>query len=368
MDLCKMQRHKPCSMIKIGNSAIGNDHPAYFVADIAANHDGSLKRAKELIRLCADAGANAAKFQNFKAETIVSDHGFRKLGAQLSHQANWEGGVYNVYDKASISLEWTLELKDTCKQAGIDYFTAPYDLGIIDYLDPHVAAWKVGSGDIDWLELIDNLAKRGKPLLIASGAAEMRDVEAAVATALEHTTRVVLMQCNTNYTGSLENFHHVNLNVLSAYKERYPQMILGLSDHTPGHATVLGAIALGARVIEKHFTDDCTREGPDHLFSMDPDSWRQMVERSRELQAALGDGIKRIEGNERDTRILQRRAVRASKELKEGNVLSKANLAVLRPCPENGFPPHMIESLIGKRVNRTISKGELLTREDLMDA
>ena len=134
------------------------------------------------------------------------------------------------------------------------------------------------------------------------------------------------MQCNTNYTGSLENFKYIQLNVLKTYRAMYPDMVLGLSDHTPGHATVLGAVALGARMIEKHFTDDINREGPDHAFSMDPHTWREMVNRTRELENALGNGVKKVEENESQTVILQRRSIRLVRDLKEGSLLNANDL------------------------------------------
>ncbi len=265
----------------IGRHRVGGRNPTYFIADIAANHDGDLERAKRLIRLCAEAGASAAKFQNFRAETIVSDYGFKALGGQKSHQANWAKSVFDVYADASLPVAWTETLKATCDAAGIDYFTAPYDLDLIDRLGPHVCAWKLGSGDVTWHESIERMAKDGKPLIIATGASTMPEVRAAMAATRKYCNDIVLMQCNTNYTASLENFRHVNLKALTAFAAEFPDVILGLSDHTPGHATVLGAVALGARAIEKHFTDDCERTGPDHKFSMDPRSWREMVDRTR---------------------------------------------------------------------------------------
>ena len=130
------------------------------------------------------------------------------------------------------------------------------------------------------------------------------------------------MQCNTNYTGSLENFSHINLNVLKTYASMWPDVVLGLSDHTPGHATVLGAVALGARAVEKHLTDDRNREGPDHRFSMDPSGWRDMVDRTRELERALGSGDKRVAGNERETVVIQRRCLRAARDIAAGEIIS----------------------------------------------
>ncbi|WP_071991468.1 N-acetylneuraminate synthase family protein [Synechococcus sp. CC9616] len=344
----------------IGTSEISYNAPSYFIADIAANHDGSLSRAIDLINLCAEAGANAAKFQNFFADSIVSKLGFSKLKDLDSHQSSWESSVYETYDRASISLDWSSHLKKACDSAGIDYLTAPYDLSILDFLDSYVCAWKVGSGDITWLEMIENLAIRGKPLLLATGASSFDEVKIAFDCAKRLTSEIVLMQCNTNYTGSLSNLRHVNLSVLKTYARYFPEAILGLSDHTPGHSSVLGAITLGARVIEKHFTDDTSRPGPDHPFSMDSTSWTEMVVRSRELEAALGDGVKRVEANEIETNILQRRSLRAACDIPAKTVLDSSLVSALRPCPPDGLPPSHLQRIVGKTTIDAIAKGDLV--------
>lgn len=346
--------------IDICGKKIGQDYPTYFIADIAANHDGSLSRAKELIHLAAEAGADAAKFQHFQAETIVSDHGFKALGGQQSHQARWSKSVFEVYKDASVDLGWTEELKATCEKVGIPFFTTPYALDVVDYMDAHVPAYKIGSGDITWLEMISKVATKQKPYILASGAATMDEVHRAVRTALEINPRFVLMQCNTNYTASLENFKYIKLRVLESYRAMYPDMVLGLSDHTPGHATVLGAVTLGARMIEKHFTDDTKRTGPDHAFSMDPQSWREMVDRTRELEAALGCGIKQVEDNEAETVVLQRRALRANAALERGHAIQAGDFIPLRPCPQDALPPFEIERIIGKTLRRDIERGDCI--------
>ena len=348
-----------------GRFKVGPGHPTYFIADVAANHDGDLERAKDLIHLCAEAGANAAKFQNFKAETIVSDYGFRSLGGQQSHQASWDKSVFDVYAAASLPMDWTETLHATCAEAEIDYFTAPYDLQMIEILSNYVAAWKLGSGDITWHESIEKMASDGKPLFMATGAANMDEVEMAMTAAREHTDQICLMQCNTNYTGSLENFRHVALNVLKTYAHRYPETVLGLSDHTPGHATVLGAVALGARAVEKHFTDDMERDGPDHGFSMTPAAWRDMVDRTRELEYALGPTEKRIMENESETVVLQRRGVRAARPLEAGRVIVSEDLCVLRPCPEDALPPYRMTELVGKTAMRDVAEGDVVRLDDI---
>ncbi len=348
------------SDIRIGDRMIGGDRPTYFIADIAANHDGNLERAKALIHLCAEAGADAAKFQNFEARSIVSDAGFRQLGS-MAHQARWSKSVFEVYEDATLDLEWTETLRQTCIEAGVEYLTTPYAFDLADRLAPYVRAWKIGSGDITWISFIERLARDGKPLLIATGASDMMDVERAVSAARQYNEQIVLMQCNTNYTADPENLRHVSLNVLKTYAARFPGLVLGLSDHTPGHATVLGAVALGARVVEKHFTDDVNRSGPDHAFSMDPRTWREMMDRTRELQAALGTAEKRVMDNEIESVVVQRRALRAARAIPEGTVLSEADVVPLRPCPSHGLAPYAIDQVLGRRVRRPVALGELLT-------
>jgi N-acetylneuraminate synthase len=341
----------------LGKKTVGLGHPTYFIADISANHDGSLDRAVELIHLCAKAGADAAKFQNFRAAEIVSDQGFKSLGSQQSHQATWTKSVFDVYKAASLPWEWTLTLKQECDKAGIDYFSAPYDLDAIDMLDQYVEMYKVGSGDITWLEAIRKMASKGKPVLLATGASSMDDVERAVREIRALNPKLVLMQCNTNYTGSLENFRHIHLEVLRSYALCYPDVVLGLSDHTPGLSTVLGAVALGARVVEKHFTDDRTRVGPDHPFSMSPTDWREMVDRTRELELALGSAVKRVCENEAQTVVVQRRCLRAKRTLEPGTVLTRDMLTVLRPAPHDAIFAHELEQALGRTLGARVEAG-----------
>lgn len=346
--------------LDIGRRTIGNGAPTYFIADISANHDGQLERAVALIHLAAEAGADAAKFQNFRAQKIVSDHGFRTLGGQMSHQAKWKKPVSEVYADASLPWEWTGTLAAECEKAGIDYFSTPYDVEAVDMLDPYVRLFKIGSGDITWPEMLEKVARTGKPVLIAAGASDIGDVQRAMDVLRAVNPQVGLMQCNTNYTGSLENFRHIHLNVLRSFAATFPDAVLGLSDHTPGHATVLGAVALGARVVEKHFTDDTSREGPDHPFSMDPATWREMVDRTRELELALGSPEKFVAENERDTVVVQRRCLRAAADLEPGTVLTREMIDVLRPAPRDGIFPFELDRVLGMRVRAPLKAGEHL--------
>jgi len=347
--------------VQLGKRTVGLATATYFIADLAANHDGSLERAIDLIEMAAASGADAAKFQNFRAQAIVSDYGFRQLDGKQAHQAKWRKTVFEVYQDAALPWEWTERLKVACEQAGLDYFSSPYDFESVDMLEPYVAMYKIGSGDINWPEMLLKIASKEKPVLLATGASDIGDVQRAVHTIQTVNPNIVLMQCNTNYTGSIDNFRYINLNVLSSYSAMFPNVVLGLSDHTPGHATVLGAVALGARVIEKHFTDDTAREGPDHGFSMSPTTWRDMVDRTRELELALGSADKRVEENEQDTVVIQRRCLRAARDLQCGTVLCRGDIEVLRPAVKDGIAPYELDRVLGRRLLADIASGDRLS-------
>tara|TARA_B110001450_G_C17631051_1_gene485223 strand:- start:459 stop:1526 length:1068 start_codon:yes stop_codon:yes gene_type:complete len=348
--------------IKLGRKII-DDNSLYFIADIGANHNGSLEKAIALIHLAKESGADAAKFQNFQANKIVSKTGFDNMKGKLSHQSKWKKSVFEVYEDASISKDWTKVLKQECDKVGIDYFTSAYDFESVDLVDPYVDLYKIGSGDITWLEIINYILDKNKPVLIATGASSNEDVSRVMKMALKKNKDLVLMQCNTNYTGSRENYNFCNLNVLKRFSIDYPNIVLGLSDHTAGHATTLGAIALGARVIEKHFTNDNNQEGPDHGFAMNPQSWRDMVDRSYELLSSLGNGIKIVEKNEEQSKLVQRRCLRVVTNLKKGHVLIDSDFIALRPISEEGFEPYEKVNLIGKELLMDIHAGEHLTKK-----
>lgn len=290
---------------------VGPGYPVYFIADIGANHNGVLNRASDLIRLAAIAGANAVKFQHFKAETLASREGFASIGRPE---------LYEVYEKAETPLDWIPTLSGVCKQAGVDFLSTPYDEAAADALEPYVHAYKVGSGDLVELGFLGYLARKGKPLIVSTGAATAHEVQCVAGILADEGVPHVLMQCNLNYDGSPDAYRHLNLKVLQTYAEALPKAVLGFSSHAPGSLDVLGAVALGAKVIEKHFTDNPERPGPDHHFALESADFQVMVDEVRQLELALGDGVKRVEENERDWRVIARRADWGGRRL--------------RPCPK----------------------------------
>ncbi len=350
---------------KINNHTIGLNYPTYFIADIAANHDGDLERAKLLIRLAKDAGADAAKFQHFQAPKIVSEYGFTHMNSKVSHQAKWKKSVTEVYAAASLPQDWTPTLKEECDRVGIDFFTSPYDYDSIEHVNPYIPAFKVGSGEIDWIEALEHMASKGKPMIIATGASLIGEVQKAVHAILKINPQLCVMQCNTNYTASPENYDHIHLNVLKTYASMFPNVVLGLSDHTHGNATVLGAVTLGARMIERHFTDSNDREGPDHKFAMNPEAWAHMVEETRLLERALGSADKFIVPNEQDTQVVQRRCLRAARDIKAGEVFTREMIDVLRPATPGAIKPDQIENVIGTKALFDMPAGKELRWTDL---
>ena len=352
--------------IKIGNHTIGENQPTYFIADIAANHDGDIERAKLLIKLAKESGADAVKFQHHDVKKYVSDYGFKNLGGKYSHQSKWDKSIFEVYKDAEVPRSWTQELKNFCDKLDITFFTTPYDLDTVDYINDFVPAYKIGSGDVAWHEMLKKIANKGKPVLFATGASNMQEVINAVNILSSINDEIILMQCNTNYTGENENFKYINLNVLKTYKTLFPDMILGLSDHTHGSVTVLGSVALGARVIEKHFTDDIKRKGPDHPFSMDPTSWKKMVDDTRLLESAMGGTIKKVEENEKETVILQRRAIRFVVAKNEGEEIKLEDIQFQRPCPDDAISINHFSQIIGKKLSRKKDSGDYFKKEDIV--
>jgi sialic acid synthase SpsE len=350
---------------KIGDNQINSDSNTYFIADIAANHDGDLNRALDLIYMAKEAGADAVKFQHFRAETIVSDFGFKNVGSKLSHQESWAKSIYDVYKDAEVPSNWTEVLYKASEKVKIDFFTSPYDIKEIDEINRYVSAYKVGSGDITFHEIIMKMASFNKPMIVATGASDIYEVTDLMKKIKTSNNQIVLMQCNTNYTADFENFKYIHLNVLKKYSKLFPDVILGLSDHTLGHSTVLGAVALGAKVIEKHFTDNNNLTGPDHKFSMNPITWKEMVDRTRELELALGSSLKKVEENEKETVVVQRRCLRASMELIKGQIITMDMIKILRPAPSDSIVPYEIDNIIGKKLRTNVVKDSHIKYSDI---
>ena len=341
--------------IKIGNKIIGDTHPTYFIAEIGANFDGSIEKAKHLIDAAKKAGADCAKFQTFSTPRIVSEGGFSHMQLKGVH-GSWGRTVSEVFKDAEFPVAWHKEIADYCKVVGIDFSTSPYFKEAVDLcVDLDVPFIKIGSGDITWLEMLDYIARKGKPVMLATGDATMSEIDEAVRT-IEVTgnTDLVLMQCITNYPSKIES---ANVNVLKTYQSAF-DVLTGYSDHAPGHVVALASVVIGGRVIEKHFTLNKTDKGPDHPHSMEPQEFRFMVDSIREVERAMGSTRKEVVAEEGETVYVQRRCLYAKQDLKKGHIMTSEDIDILRPAL--GIPPKFKPMIIGKECKEDIVKGQPL--------
>jgi sialic acid synthase SpsE len=347
--------------IMIADRLVGNGEPAYVIAEIGSNFDGSLERAKKLIDLAKDCGADCAKFQSFKASSIVSKVGFE--GLKTGFQKKWDKPVYEIYKKAEFPREWTEELFEYCRKIKIHFLSAPYDKEAVDILDKiGVPAIKIGSGDITWHRHLRYIAKKEKPIILSTGASSLSDIDKAVRVLKEEgNNQIILLQCVTNYPSE---FKSANLRAMKSMGETF-DVLYGYSDHTPGSVVPLGSVALGGCIVEKHFTDDKTRMGPDHPFAMDGKDFKEMCTNIRNLEAAMGSPHKKVYDEENETILLQRRCLRAAKDLEKGDLINEDNIVELRPMTRESIQPFDFDKIVGKKVKRSIQKGYPLKWDDI---
>lgn len=344
---------------KIGNKWVGENHPTYFIAEIGANFDGSIEKAKRLIDAAKEAGADCAKFQTFTADTIVSEGGFSRMTLKGVH-GSWGRKVSEVFKDVEFPIEWHKELADYCDKVGIHFSTSPYFKEAVDLcVDLKVPFIKIGSGEITWLEQLEYIASKGIPVMLATGDATMSEIDEAVRTIQKTGNKdFVLMQCITNYPSKLDS---ANVNVLKTYQSAF-DVLTGYSDHAPGHVVALASTVIGGRVIEKHFTLDKTDKGPDHPHSMEPHEFKFMVDSIREVERAMGSTVKEVVEEEGETVYVQRRCLYAKRNLEKGQIITEEDIDVLRPAL--GIPPKYKSIIVGKECKENIEQGQPLFWEN----
>jgi len=339
--------------IKIGNRLVGNGHPSYIIAEIGANFDNSLTKAKELCGAAKEAGADCAKFQSFISEKIVSAKGFARMQLKGVH-GSWGRPVNEVFKDAEFPREWHAEVMEYCTKIGIDFSTSPYDFDAVDLCEQlKVPYIKIGSGEITWLEMLEYIAKKNMPMILATGDATMSEIDEAIRT-IEATgnNQLILLQCITNYPSMIES---ANINVLKTYQSSF-DILTGYSDHSAGDVVILGSIALGGCVVEKHFTLNKKDAGPDHPHSMDVVEMTQMIQRIRQLEIAMGSTRKFVVEEEAETVTVQRRGLYAARSIKKGQIITAEDITTLRPAL--GILPKYKSVVIGKTAKMDIDENE----------
>lgn len=344
-------------VIEVGGRPVGPGHPAYVIAEAGANHNRDLGIAKQLIEVAAEAGADAVKFQTYTAEGLYSRKTPNpKYLAKQKLLKNDQETVWEMIKRVEIPWEWHDELAAHAKGAGIHFLSTPFEEAAVDLLETvDVPAYKIASYEITHLPLIEYAARTGKPLLFSSGMASLGDIERAIDTAkAAGATQVALFHCASSYPAP---FDILNLKAIETLIQAF-QIPVGYSDHSVGHTADVVSVALGATLIEKHYTLSRDMEGPDHGFALEPDELKGMVNAIREAEASLGSPIKRLTESESDLYRLARRSLVAARAIPAGTKITEADIAVKRPG--YGIAVHEREALLGRVASEDIEEDEIL--------
>lgn len=326
----------------------------FVIAEAGVNHNGNIDIAKKLVDAAILAGADAIKFQTFKAENLVT-----KNAPKAKYQKSNTGGgnQYNMLKKLELSMGKHIILKDYCEKRGIMFISTPFDFESVDLLEKiDIPLYKVSSGDLTNIPLLKYISKLNKPMIISTGMANLGEVEEVVEAVKESgNSKIILLHCTSNYPTDYED---VNLNAMITLKNAF-KLPIGYSDHTKGIEVSMAAVAMGAEVIEKHFTLDKSMEGPDHKASLNPIELKEMISSIRNIERALGDGTKKCNKSEESTRKVARKSIVAKNDIRRGQTVSYDNITFKRPG--DGLSPAFVDEIVGKKAVNDISSDEFIT-------
>lgn len=328
-----------------------------IIAEAGVNHNGSIELAKRLVDKAVESGVDYIKFQTFKTEKLVS-----KLAQMATYQKKNIGtedySQFAMLKKLELSPMQHEELVNYCKAKGIKFFSTAFDLDSIDFLHSlNLGLWKIPSGEITNYPYIKMIAKFGEPVILSTGMCDMQDIENAISTLLKWGSKkenIFILHCNTEYPTPYQD---VNLKAMESIRQRFGVEV-GYSDHTKGIEVPIAAVALGAIIIEKHFTLDRNMEGPDHKASIEPDELKEMVSAIRNIEQAVGDGVKRVTESEKGNISIARKSIVAARNIKKGEVFTEDNLTVKRPGI--GISPMRWEEIIGQISKRDFTEEEFI--------
>ncbi len=326
----------------------------FIIAEAGDNHNGDYNLALKLIDVAKSSGADAVKFQTFKTEKIIS-----KYANKAEYQKSTTGSDENQFDmvkKLELSFKQFKNIKKYCDQKNILFLSTPFDLDSVEFLDSlDIPLWKIPSGEITNIPYLIKIAKTGKPIIMSTGMCYMEEIKYAVEILKNNGAgKITLLHCNTEYPTPYED---VNLNAMIAIKKDFG-FDVGYSDHTLGIEIPIAAVAMGAKVIEKHFTLDKNLEGPDHQASLEPEELSAMVRSIRNIEVAMGDGVKKPSKSEAKNIDIARKSIVANRDIKKGEILTEDNLAIKRPG--NGISPIKWYEIIGKKATRDFKEDELI--------
>lgn len=334
----------------------------FIIAEAGVNHNGSMDLAKKLVDVAVEAGADAVKFQTFIAEKVMSKHA-KKAEYQVQNTGAEQESQLDMVKKLQLSFDDFKELQKYCVQKKIMFLSTPFDPVSIDFLAGRdLDLMKIPSGEITNLPYLKKVGALGKKVVISTGMADMGEIEDALDVLVSAGTpkdKITVLHCNTEYPTPMSD---VNLLAMLTIRDAF-KVNIGYSDHTLGIEVPVAAVALGATMIEKHFTLDKTMEGPDHVASLDPLELKAMVAAIRNIEVALGDGIKKPSASEKKNKEIARKSIHAGKDLVKGQVIGEEDLEVKRPG--NGISSMLMNLVVGKKLLRDVKYDEMLTWQDL---
>ena len=344
------------SELKIGGKKVGGKNPCFVIAEAGSNHNRKLSQAKKLIDVAVEAGADAVKFQTYSAESLYSKK--TKKMKYLEKITSEKQSVWDLIKAIEMPREWQSKLSKYCKKKGIIFLSTPFDLKAVDELAAlKVPAYKMASFEMLDTVLLKHAAKKKKPMILSTGMASMAEVKEAVRTVKSTgNKKIALLHCSIGYPPP---FKDVNLNAIKTMQKTFPGIPIGYSDHTMSIAIPAAAVALGAKIVEKHFTLSRKLKGPDHPFALEPSELKAMVKGIRETEQSLGTGNKKLMASEREMHKLVRRSVVSATDIPKGTKIIRKMLTTKRPG--YGIAPKFFEKLIGKKAKRNIEEDEVLT-------
>lgn len=346
-------------MIKIGDRIISADSPVFIIAEAGVNHNGDLAVAKQMIDAALEAGVDAVKFQTYRAEEMITVNA-KKADYQLKSTDITET-QYSMLKKFELSTEDHQELADYCRNKGLIFLSTPYDFASVDLLTQiEIPCFKISSGDITNLPFLSYIARRKKPIILSTGMSNLGEVEQAVlAIEKNGNSEIVLLHCTSNYPTAYQD---VNLKVMITLKNAF-QYYVGYSDHTEGIVISLAAVAMGARIIEKHFTLDRRLPGPDHQASLEPKELQEMVRSIRMIEKAMGSGVKRCVLSEERNKEVARKKIVLACDVSKGTVITEKELTLKRA--NKGLAPAYLDLLVGHKANKDLLKDHAIGLSDL---
>ncbi|MBQ7076684.1 MAG: N-acetylneuraminate synthase [Lachnospiraceae bacterium] len=325
----------------------------YIIAEAGVNHNGKLEIAKKLVDSAKAAGADCVKFQTFKAEKLVSKNAVK---AEYQKETTGDSSQQEMLKKLELSYDEFIELKKYCDKVGITFLSTPFDSESVDFLNSlDMPFWKIPSGEVTNYPYLVKLAKTHKPVIMSTGMCDLNEIDAAINVLKENGAgEITILHCNTEYPTP---FTDVNLKAMVSMKETFDVKV-GYSDHTKGIEVPIAAVALGATVIEKHFTLDKNMEGPDHKASLEPYELKAMVDAIRNIEKALGTGKKAPTESELKNKAVARKSIVAACDIKKGQTFTEENLTVKRPG--TGLSPMFWNEIIGTTAKRDYSLDEMI--------